>query len=44
MVFVRSCPDDDHPNSHGFRVGGHHIEKAFVGLDTEGQEGVGALE
>lgn len=44
VVFVRSCDNDIHPNTHGFRAGGHHIEKAFVGLDAEGQAGTGALE
>lgn len=44
VVFVRSCDNDIHPNSHGFRAGGHHIEKAFVSLDAEGQAGTGALK
>ena len=44
VVLVRSCHDDIHPNPHGFRAGGHHIEKTFVGLDAEGQAGTGALE
>lgn len=36
--------DDIHPDPHGFRGGRHHVVEAVVGLHTEGQRWVWALE
>lgn len=36
--------DDIHPDPHGFGGGRHHVVEAVVGLHTEGQRRVWALE
>lgn len=35
---------DIHPDPHGLWGWGHHVVQAVVGLHTEGQRRVGALE
>lgn len=43
-VPLRSRDDHVHPDPHGLGRRGHHVIEAVVGLDAEGQRGVGALE
>lgn len=43
VVLVRRCHDDVHPDAHGLGARRHHVEKAFVGFDAEGQARARAL-
>ena len=43
-VALGPCDDDVHPDAHGLGRGGHHVVEPVVGLHTECQRGVGALE
>lgn len=43
VVLISRGHDDVHPNPHGLGAGCHHVEKALIGFDAEGQPRVGAL-